>query len=184
MNLEDLKWQNSGFPDEPISKEKLIGMLRVNKNPVLKRIKIQLIIESIAWTCFLAIYHDFFDGHLRSGFWNVLLISSIVLLLVHNLLGYQVTNNPINGMNILDSLRNYLKRIRKYAYLSVLARIFAIIIIVGYFLSALESFEVRHYWSLGFFLLLLLMQVYILWRVWSKRINTITSKYDELVNDN
>ena len=182
MNLDDLKWSNSKFANEQISKEKLIGMLSVKKHPVLKSIKIQLIIESIAWTSFLAIYYDFFDGHLRTWFWNVLLIFAIGLLLIHNLLGYQVTNNPINGINIVDSLRSYLKRIRKYAYLSISSRIFAIIIIFGYFLSALDAFEVRHYWSLGFLLALVLIQAYFLWRVWSKRIYFITSKYDQLVN--
>ena len=187
MNLEDLKWSNwsdSGFPNEKISKQKLIGMLAVNKNPVLKRIKIQLIIESIAWTGFLAIYYDFFDGHLRTWYWNVLLIFAVGLLLIHNLLGYQVTNNPINGMNILDSLRKYLKKIRKYAYLSISARVFAIVIVFGYFLSALDAFEVRHYWSLGFLMVLVTIQAYLLWKVWSKRIDFITSKYDQLVKNN
>lgn len=183
MKLDDLKWSNSGFDNEQISKEKLIGMLNVNKHPVLKRIKIQLIIESIAWASFLAIYYDFFDGHLRTWFWNALLILSIGMLLIHNLLGYQVTNNPINGRNILDSLRRYIKRIRIYAYLSISARVFAIIIIFGYFLSALDAFEVRHYWSLGFLLALVFIQAYLLWRVWSNRISFIKLKYDQLLND-
>lgn len=184
MNLDELKWSNSTFASEEISKEKLIDMLSVNKHPVMKRIKIQLIIESIAWTSFLAIYYDFFDGHLRTWDWNVLLIVAIGLLLIHNLLGYQVTNNPINGINILDSLRNYLNKIRKYAYLSISARIFAVIVMFGYFSSTIDAFEVRHYWSLGFVLMLVSIQAYILWRVWSKRINFITSKYDQLVNEN
>ena len=183
MNLDDLKWSNEDFANEQISKEKLLGMLHVNRHPVLKRIKIQLIIESIAWTAFLGLYYDLFDGHLRPWTWNVLLISAVGLLLIHNLLGYRVTDNPVNGSNILDSLRSYLKRIRKYAYLSIGARVFAISIIYGYFLSALEVFEVRHYWSLGFFLILVTIQVYALWRVWSERINTITMKYDQLIQN-
>lgn len=112
--MEDLKWHNFPFDEDKISKDELLGMLRVNKHPILKRIKNQLIIENIAWTCFLAIYDDFFDGHLRISFCNGILILAVGMLLIHNLLGYKVTNNPINGKNILDSLKAYLKNMPTY----------------------------------------------------------------------
>ncbi|WP_158858478.1 hypothetical protein [Lunatibacter salilacus] len=183
MNLDELKWSNASFADEQISKETLVGLLGVNKHKVLKRIKTQLIIESIAWSAFLAVYYDFFDGHLRSGIWNGLLVVAICLLLIHNLLGYQVTNNPINGINILESLSNYLLKLRRYAYLSISARILAILILFGYFLSAMDVFEIRHYWSFAFLLLLVSTQAYLLWQIWSKRIKIINLKYKELVNN-
>jgi len=183
MNLDDLKWSNSDYREDEINQDGLLRMLSVNNHPVLKKIKTQLIIESIAWISFLALYYDFFDGHLRPILWNALLIIAVGLLLIHNLLGYQVTNNPINGPNILESISNYLKKIRKYAYLSISARVIAILIMFGYFLAALDSFEFRHYGSLGAVLLLVSIQVYFLWRVWSKRINTIASKYDQLVTN-
>lgn len=183
MNLDDLKWRNANFEDEQVTKGALLNMLNVNNHPTLKKIKSQMIIESVAWIGFLAFYYDFFDGHLKPVLWNLLLIIAVGLLLIHNLLGYQVTNNPINGHNILDSLRNYLKKIRSYSYLSISTRVFALIIIFGYFLSGVESFESRHYWSIGLLPLFVLTQVYFLWRVWSKRINTISSKYGQLINE-
>lgn len=182
MNLDDFKWKNTSFTDEQISNETLVSMLGVNKHPVLKKIKTQLIIESITWTAFLAVYYDFFDGHLRSGLWNSLLVVAICLLLIHNMLGYRVTNNPISGNNISKSLSNYLQKIRKYAYVSVTARVVAILIIHGYFLSAMDQLETRHYWITVFLTLLIVIQVVFLWRIWSKRINLITTKYKQLVN--
>lgn len=179
--LENLKSNYVAAEAEQFSNEDLIAMLSVNKHPSLKGIRNQLIIESIFWIGFLAFYYDMFDGHLKPTLWNVLLVLAVGFLLVHNLLGYRITNNPINGSNITRSLMNYLNRIRKYAYLSISARVFALLILFGYFFSGLESIESRHYWSIGAIGLIVAIQVYFLWRVWSKRIASITSSYAELV---
>jgi len=180
-SLEDFKSKYGTVEEEQFSKEDLISMLRVNKHPSLKRIRNQLMIESIFWIGFLAFYYDFFDGHLKPFLWNVLLVLAIGLLLIHNLLGYQVTHNPINGSNIIKSLMNYLNRIRKYAYLSISTRVFAVLILFGYFLSGIESLESQHYWSIGLIGLTVVIQIYFLWRVWSKRIDSITSSYSDLL---
>lgn len=155
-------------------------MISANSHPVLRHIKIQLILESSLWAIFLAVYYNFFDGHLKSPLWNSLLVISVVLLLVHNLLGYRVTNNLINGPNVRLSLKNYLKRIRKYSIISVFTRALAIIMIFGYFISSIESFESRHYWSFVFLILLVAVQIYLLKRVWSKRINKVALAYEKL----
>ena len=183
MNLEDFKTNYANAEQEQVSKEVLIGMLNVNKHPVLRGIRIQLMIESIVWTLFLAFSYDFFDGHLKPMLWNILLVSAVGLLLVHNMLSYQIMDNQTDGLNVIDSLKNHLKRMHKYAYLSIFTRAFAILIVFGYFLSAIDSFESRHYWSLGFLVLIISAQVYSLWWVWMKRINTLALRYKQLVQD-
>ena len=183
MDLEALKSDYINAGKEKMDRERLRGMINANRHPVLKRIKIQLILESSLWACFLAVYYNFFDGHLKSPLWNSLLVIAVVLLLVHNFLGYRIANNPINGPNIRLSLKNYLKRIRKYSIISMITRVMAIIIIFGYFLSSVESYESKHYWSFVFFILLIGIQIYLLKRIWFKRINKIALTNEQLSRD-
>lgn len=156
-------------------------MLSVNRHPILKRIRMQLLIESIAWILFLAFYYDFFDGHLKPVLWNLALVFSAGLILVHNLLGYQVTNNPIHGSNLVNSLEIYLQKLKKYALVSISSRVLAISIVCGFFLSGLENLAPRHFMGIVVFAIIITIQAVILRRVWSKRIQTISSKYQQLI---
>jgi RsiW-degrading membrane proteinase PrsW (M82 family) len=183
MNLEELKSNFNSPSPSPISKDTLLTMLDVNQHPTLKAIKIQLMIESIFWMAFLACFYNFFDGHLKPAAWNIALALAVGLLLVHNSAGYKITNNPINGINIAESLTNYCQRLKKYAYLSIASRALAISIMFGYFLSGLASFEQRHYISLGIAGIVIAIQVVALWRIWSKRISTITSRYEQIIEE-
>jgi|SRR5690606_9730573 multisubunit Na+/H+ antiporter MnhB subunit len=180
MNLENLKSNFNASSPSPISKEALLSMLDVNQHPILKRIRIQLMIEGIAWIVFLSCFYNFFDGHLKPAIWNIALAIAIGLILVHSAAGYKITNNPINGMNIAESLTNYYHQLKKYAYLSIASRALAIGILFGYFLSGLESLGQRHYISMGVAGIVIAIQVGLLWRIWSKRISTITSRYKQI----
>ncbi|MGB3182012.1 MAG: hypothetical protein WBB45_11515 [Cyclobacteriaceae bacterium] len=179
MELEELRSHYNAAAPAPVSKETLLGMLSVNRHPVLKRIRTQLIMETTAWVLFLACYYNFFDGHLKPVFWHVALVGSVVLMLVHNLLGYRVTNNPISDSNVAESLRHYLLRIRKYAYVSVSSRAVALLMLFGFFLSGVDTFGQRHYISLGVAAVVLMIQVVVLWKIWAGRIQTITEKYKQ-----
>lgn len=183
MDLENLKSNFNSASQAPISKEALLRMLNVNQHPSLKGIRIQLIVETIFWTAFLACFYNFFDGHLKPVIWNIALALAVGLLLVHNSAGYKITNNPINGTNIAESLTNYCHRLKKYAYLSIASRALAISIMFGYFLSGMQSFEQRHYISMGVAVIVIGIQVFVLWRIWSKRISTITSRYEQIVKE-
>ena len=181
MELENLKSQFNSLESTQISKEILLGMVSVNGHPVLKKIRIQMIIESTAWILFLAFYYNFFDGHLKPVLWNITLVVSVGLLLVHNSLSYQVTNNPISGNNLVSSLMLYLDRLKKYAYLSIGSRILALLAIFGFFLSGIETFEQRHYVSIFVMVVFVAAQVFLLWRIWHKRILMIRAKYEQFL---
>src|SRR5690554_1753414 len=183
MDLENLKSNFNSASQAPISKEALLRMLNVNQHPSLRAIRIQLMIESIFWITFLACFYNFFDGHLKPPIWNIALVLAVGLLLVHNAAGYKITNNPINGINIVASLSNYYHRLKKYAYLSIASRALAISIMFGFFMSGLESFGQRHYISMGLAGVVIAIQVFVLWRIWSKRISTITSRYEQIIKE-
>src|SRR5436189_4576238 len=103
MELEDLKseYQNAGKAS--LSKENIQKMIVENNHRVLKGIKIQLLIETVLWAIFLSVYYNIFDGHLKSPLWNALLVVSVIFILAHNVLGFQIMGNPINGEAILES---------------------------------------------------------------------------------
>jgi hypothetical protein len=179
MELDDFKSYYAQTGKHEKDKETLMEIVR-SGNPVSKSIRKQLIIESVLFTGFLLVYYDFFDGHLKPLFWNILLVLAIVLVLVHNVLSYFLINKPVNGPDIQLSLKRNLQRIRNYSILSIASRVTAIIIISGYFLTTVRWNE-RKYWIIGFILLLICIQVYILGKIWLCRINRIKAVHTQLV---
>lgn len=181
MKLEDFKsdYNNAG---KDFNKEDMLKDMHKNPNPVLKGIKIQMLIETVAFSLFIALYYDFFDGHLKSPLWNFLLIVSVILILVHNILSYQIINNPIQGDNVLKSLENYLKQIRKYSMISIATRALAFMMIMGYFISTLDLGK-GDLGIVGIILLIFFGQVYLLKKVWTKREKKVASMYRRMAGD-
>lgn len=179
MELDNLisDYQNAG--KTPLSKENFKKMIYENNHFITKGIKRQLLIETTLWAIFLAVYYNIFDGHLKSALWNILLVISVILILVHNALGFQIFSNPINGETILESLKKYQIKIQHYAVISIVTRILAIVILLGYFISTI-TFKPEKSISLGIIALILPIQIYILNRIWSKRIKRINSLFTKL----
>jgi hypothetical protein len=179
MELENLKseYQNAG--KAALSKTDIQKIISENNNPVLKGIKIQLLIETILWAIFLAVYYNIFDGHLKSSLWNFLVVVSVIFILVHNVLGFQIIGNPINGETILESLKNYLIKIKNYAVISIATRVFAIVMLLGYFISTI-SLTNEKLVSLSFISLVIPVQIYLLHRVWAKRKRRINKMFESL----
>ena len=162
-----------------MSKTDIQKIILENNNPVLKGIKTQLLIETILWAVFLAVYYNIFDGHLKSSFWNFLLVVSVVFVLIHNVLGFQIISNPINGETILESLKKYLIKIKNYAVISIVTRVFAIVTLLGYFISTI-SLTTEKWVSLSFISLVIPVQIYLLHRVWVKRKRRINKLFESL----
>jgi hypothetical protein len=179
MELENLKseYQNAG--KVALSKTDIQKIILENNHPVLKGIKIQLLTETVLWAIFLAVYYNIFDGHLKSSLWNVLLVVSVIFILVHNILGFQIMANPINGETILESLKKYSIKIKYYAVISIATRVFAILMLLGYFISSI-SLTSEKLISLSFISLVIPVQIYLLYRVWAKRKNTINKMFQSL----
>ncbi len=174
MDLEDLKknYKNEGLSEKK-SAGSLMQMKKWNNHPILKGIKRQLIFESIIWAIILIVFYDFFDGHLKSLLWNVILVCAIVLVLLHNILGLLIVKSPINDTVILLSLKNYLRRIKRYANLSIVSRVLAVIVFTSYLMSTADwNMKKIGITAIAFFCLVAI-QVIMLRKVWKKRVDTI-----------
>lgn len=181
MDLDTLKSNYKNADNETIKSMGNLGKMRHPSNhPVLKKIRLQLIIESLLWAFILIVFYDFFDGHLRSFFWNVLLAISIILLLTHNFLGYLLVQKPINDDNIKSSLKGYLVKIKKYSIVSIVSRVLTVVIFMLY-LTSNSNWDVDKLWTfIGFFILLILTQIFLLGKIWHKRIKIIKDQIENM----
>lgn len=178
MELDDLKsgYQNTG--NEELSKESLRKMM--SRTPaVVRRIKWQLMLESALWMVFLMVYYDFFDGHNKPLIWNAILVASVVLLLTHNLLGYEITKNPLSGDDIKSSLGKYLIKIRKYSIISISSRVLAIAALFAYFMSTANVVG-QKWFIVAALTAIIVFQAFALQRIWNRRIDKVKNAYKAL----
>ena len=181
MDLENLKSMYQNKEKTEFSKEGILKIISKNNPPAAKSIKVQLIIETVFWTIFAAVYYDILDGHLKSVLWNFLLLAAVFFILTHNALGFKTVNNPINGETIVESLKKYQDKIKTYAMVSIVSRVLAIAILLGYFISTITITNEKII-SLGFIAFIFPVQIYLLNRVWKRRkdqINKILVKLQE-----
>ncbi|MEJ7585940.1 MAG: hypothetical protein WKI04_00105 [Ferruginibacter sp.] len=179
MELDTLKsaWNDNGGKNK--NTEELKMMLRENKHPVLRSIRTQLIIEVTAWAFFLLTYYNMFDGDRRPGYSNILLVSAVVLVLLHSITGYLASKNIVKGNDLKKSLFKYLTDIKIYAIVSVSSRAITIICVLLFFTSTI-TFTIDKYILLAAICLLICIQVYVLARIWSKRIKKIRATAESL----
>ncbi|TPG44137.1 hypothetical protein EAH81_06210 [Flavobacterium pectinovorum] len=79
----------------------------------------------------------------------------------------------------MESLKNYLIKIKNYAVISIATRVFAILMLLGYFISTI-SLTNEKLVSLSFISLVIPVQIYLLHRVWVKRKNRINKMFQRL----
>lgn len=172
MELDELKsgWNNIKMPTKPTEEIQL--MLLENKHPVLKGIRKQLVIEIIAWSVFLLCYYTMFDGNLKPKWINMILIVSVVLPLIHNLMGYQFARYLVNSNTIRESLENYLSKVKVYATVSITSRLFLMIGFLLFFTYGLH-FNTYRYVSLGAIILIFVVQLFLLCKLWAKRLKNL-----------
>jgi hypothetical protein len=172
MQQDPLKSAWQGINDKPQTDIELKTMLQEKTHPVLKRIRKQLIIETIAFTAFLLVYYDFFDGDRKPLYANVLLVVAISFALLHNVIGYWFTKQPVKGDNLQQSLRNQLLKMKSYAIVSVFSRILVAACLLAFFLSVV-TFNEAKYWMLAAVVSVFVVQIVLLSRLWIKRVQRI-----------
>lgn len=151
------------------------------KNPVLKDIRRQLTIESIAYTIFLVVYYTGFDGDQKPLVLNMILVVSVMLLLLHNISGYIITKNNVGSGSLKQSLSSYLKKIKNYAVLSIASRALAFSGIMLFFMANI-TWTTAKYYGLALVIALLCFQVFSLRMIWAGRINKIKGVLSEYGN--
>jgi hypothetical protein len=177
MEQNDLKsmWQS----ERPVAKKNdaLLSMMQEKNHPVLKSIRKQLIIEIVLFSVLLFVYYDFFDGDRKPLYANILLVAALMLILLHNIFGYAMTRNKINGINLLQALNSQLDKMKTYAFVSVISRMLWSICFLLFFTSTI-IFNERKYWMLAILTGVVVIQVIIHAVIWTKRIRRLKSTVD------
>ncbi len=181
MEQDPLKsaWQQAAGQSGKIQAGDLHAMASKRSYPVLKGIRRQLTTECVGYTAFLLVYYDWFDGHTRPFYLNVLLVLAVALMLLHNAAGYWVIKDPLQAGSLQQSLRSYLQKLRQYAAVSVAARVLGIAALLLFFMMSIQWTDAK-YWMLAGALLVLGLQLLLLWRIWAGRIKQLGNIVAEL----
>jgi len=156
--------------------EQLNKMTSTTNHPVMKKIIRQLFVESIPVILLLAIYYDIFDGQEKGWIWHLVLVLSALMLLLHNMLGIYLISNVNMADNIKDSLAQYYKKIKRFAYMAISTRLLALIGL-GLFLINGEISKLVNWYSLAA-LLVLVVQFYFLQKIWQNRLRIIQTSIE------
>lgn len=175
MENDSLKaaWQSLSYEK---SKVELKSMISERHHPVMKHIRRQMIIEIAAFTGFLIVYYDFFDGGQKPVYVNLLLGSAIAFAILYNVVGYKLTRFHPNGENIGQLLRARISAMKTYAWVSVGSRILLATSLVLFFTSAI-ILNATKYWILACIISIFIIQIILLIRVWTGRINKLETAY-------
>ena len=144
MEQDPLKSAWKRINTEQKSNTDITSMLLEKKHPVLKGIRKQLVIETVAFTAFLFIYFDFFDGDRKPFYANILLVAAMLFSIIHNIIVYLLAKRPVKGNNIKRLLERHLLKLKLHAALSVAARIMAAVCLLLFFTSVIK-FNTRKY---------------------------------------
>ncbi|MBA0884006.1 hypothetical protein [Flavobacterium undicola] len=172
MEIDDLKSDWNAIQSIPKNEETLLLMLKENTHPVLKSIRKQIVIEVTAWSLFLMVYYSMFDGATKPLWINLVLIIALLMPILHSFYGYHYNKYLADGSNIKMALEQLYARLKKYAFITVIAR-------VGFICGLLLFFSYNiHFTTTKYFLLLLILvvfsiQIFVLYQVWAKRLGVL-----------
>lgn len=182
MELNELKdqWQQSG--QRAVSSSELYAMTKIKHHPSLKRIRIKLLIESLALLGFLAVYYDVFNGSEKPLWVNVLLVASAVAYVLNDIAGFFATQRLVVGETLRQSVEHFRAILRRLSLFSLSFSLFfgtsAIL-----FLSSGVSFTFEKYLLLTGLIAGFLALSYVSYRNWMRRIRrleTITAEFQDV----
>lgn len=172
MEIDDLKSDWNAIQSIPKNEETLLLMLKENTHPVLKSIRKQIVIEVTAWSLFLMVYYSMFDGATKPLWINLVLITALLLPILHSFYGYHYNKYLADGSNIKVALEQLYARLKKYAFITIIARIGFICGLLLFF-SYNIHFTTTKYFLLLFILVVFSIQLFVLYRIWVKRLSVL-----------
>ncbi len=174
MEIEELRkeWQSIKTPQ--IELDRLKDMTMEKSHPVLSGIKKQLTIELIGWSVFLIICFTGLDADEKPIQANAILLISVTLPMIFNIYGYRLSKELIAGPDISSSLKNRIDSLRRFALVSVVLRMM-LITGVGYFFISTVNITQDKLMLLGAGSVFLIFPLYMLVRIWIKRIDKLSS---------
>lgn len=173
MEIEELRkeWQSIKTPQ--IDLDRLKDMTIEKSHPVLSGIRRQLTIELFGWIAFLIVCFTGLDAGQKPMLTNVILIISVTLPMIFNIYGYRLSKELIAGPDISSSLQNRIGSLRHFAIASVALRLM-LITGVGYFFISAIDMDQRRLMLLGAGSVILIFPLYLLIRVWTKRLHKLS----------
>ena len=172
MELDDFKttWQNAGTASHSITD--LQGMTKLKHHPTLKKIRVKLMIETIGLVFFLLVYYDWFDGDKKPWIANALLVTAGILYILNDVISYIALLKPVRGINLKESLQQYLARIKMLSIISVMVSFTYGICLILFFSSVIIFTNEKKFLITGLtgFLLIMTFLSYKIWGRWMKQL--------------
>ena len=169
MNIDDLKsdWHRAG--QESLSEKELAMMTRVRNHPSLRKLRIKFMTEIVALTTLLFLYYGGLDGGQKPLIANIMLITSIVVYILNNALGYFYAQNPQVRGNIREALEKQSHSLKRLAVVSLASAMFYAATLL-FFLTYQTAFTQRKYIILSALIVVLLLLFYYSWISWQRKI--------------
>lgn len=181
MDINQLKsnWKNSG--EAAYSQNDLAVMTKIARHPVLKKLRLKLIIESVLLTFILFMYYDGFDGHLKPVYVNVLLITSIFLFILNDLIAFFIIQNPVKEQTLKESVLKQLNLLKGISIFSMLSMVFYGSLLLVFFTSAI-AFTNQKYLILAGIILTFIVMIIFSYRQWKHKIDVLTKISSEFLS--
>ena len=174
MDLQNLKTNWNTINYSPKNDEELEKMTTIKNHPVLKKIKIKLIIETLAISFFLAVYYTGFDGAEKPIYANIFLIIGATAYILNGILSFQAIQKPIRGGNLKESINSYFKRIKNISIISLGITILYTCSLLLFFGSTI-NFKGEKKWILIFGIIVLIQAFFWssrIWKSWLEKLKT------------
>lgn len=180
MDLNKLKsnWQNQAMASMSVAQ--MEALVRKGKHPGLVRSRKVLVVESIAWSLFLLLFYDAFDGHQKPWWLNGLLGLAFLLLLAHHLMGIRLMGKSKANESLAISLTSYRSQLQQFIRFNFSSRLLAMASLFLFFFYGVEWSAKRYLLSVGI-LGLMVIQFYFLQRFWKGRISHLDQCWEEEV---
>ncbi|MBS0031335.1 hypothetical protein ACTJJ0_30275 [Chitinophaga sp. 22321] len=177
--MDPLKAAWDNIPTPSRSTADIQAMAVKQTSPVIKQIRKQLIIEAIGYTLFLVVYYDFFDGDKKPFYLNALLVISVIFMLVYNVAGYMMAKQPSTGSNLLQTMQQQLRQLKRYAAVAVTSRVLAFAGIFAFFLANIH-WNNHKYLAVVLIAAAVFIQQFYLRKIWAGRLNRFSNIITEL----
>ncbi|SKA18233.1 hypothetical protein [Sediminibacterium ginsengisoli] len=180
MEDDELKSVWKSIEPHPKTERELGAMMKEKTHPVLQGISRQMKLEITGWIAFLACYYTMFDGAARPFIINLLLIIAVLTPLLHNLYGYHLARHLAEPVAITDYLKNRTAKLKNYVISSIISRLVFACGLVLFFFYNVNLAGTKYITALIIIALVMLVQVFILYRIWNRRIGDLRKTLEGL----
>lgn len=180
MDFDELKSAWNAGSGKTSSQDEIPMMIKENRHPVLQKIRLQLLFETIGMLLFLLVYYSMFDGEKKPAAINATLIIAVLVPVLHQIYGYYLQRNLIRGNDLSDSLLSYIRKLKLYIILSLLSRLVFMIGLSLFFGFNIQFDSFKYYCALVIVIVFCFQLVW-LRHIWGKRLTQLKKTYTSFV---